>query len=74
MAEEFLAILEGGPYPDKYVAPEGVPWPLPEIIPAKGYTTGAYKKVFESKGPADAEHLRGAKYVWDAKFDIGLSE
>lgn len=73
-AEEFLIILEGGPFPDKYVVPDGITWPLQDTIRAKGHAKGIYRKVFESKGPADKEHLRGAKYVWDAKADSSISE
>lgn len=73
MAEAFLMILEGGPFPREYHAPAGLTWPLPERIMAEGHDKGVYKKTFESKGKPSADgdivRLRGAKYIWDEDED-----
>lgn len=68
--ESFLFILEDGPYPESYeVNANKLTWPLPEIVYAEDYLTGAYVKYWESGGEAKPEvSARGAKYKWDKDY------
>lgn len=68
MAEVFLGVFEGGPYPGSYEFPEKYcgEWPLPKYIKAKNTDEGCYVKYWESEGAAShSNEARGAKYKWD---------
>lgn len=69
MAELFVMVFEDGPYPDRYLAPQELSWPLPEKVKAKGYDEGCYVKTWQSPRAAVTDtEARGAKYTWNAEL------
>lgn len=75
--ESFKFIFEEGPYPESYdVESDQLEWPLPEIVYAQDFLTGAYVKYWESSGESKpGVSARGAKYKWDKDYtDARLSQ
>jgi hypothetical protein len=68
VSEELIMKFIDGPFPENYLAPVVLDWPLPERVKAVGYSTGCYIKFFESiEVPTDSRERRGAAYKWDEK-------